>query len=253
MHMCCTGGQGSDGWADRDEVVEGYEQEAQGGITMKLQSAEVTSFDDYFLKLRLHSNARNPWFAEFWQHRFQCRIPGHPSENRNFRKVCTGNETLKENYVQDSKMGFVINAIYTMAHGLHDMQRALCPGGPGLCDAMQPVDGSKLLDFLLKTSFTGVSGEEVYFDENGDTPGRYDIMNLQYLEGGHYDYINVGSWHEGVLTIDDYRIQMNRSGVVRSVCSDPCSRGQIKVSEGAVLEVSASQACDSSQHQGGAS
>ncbi|KPP57463.1 hypothetical protein Z043_124810 [Scleropages formosus] len=126
-------------------------------------------------------------------------------------------------------MGFVINAIYAMAHGIHDMQRVLCPGGPGLCDAMRPMDGSKLLDFLLKTSFTGVSGEEVYFDENGDSPGRYDIMNLQYVGGARYDYINVGSWHKGVLTIDDYRIQMNRSEVVRSVCSEPCSRGQIKV------------------------
>nr|XP_023692942.1 metabotropic glutamate receptor 1 isoform X1 [Paramormyrops kingsleyae]XP_023692951.1 metabotropic glutamate receptor 1 isoform X1 [Paramormyrops kingsleyae] len=220
---------GSDGWADRDEVVEGYELEAEGGITMKLQSAEVTSFNDYFLKLRLDANARNPWFGEFWQHRFQCRIPGHPSENTNYKKICSGNESLSENYVQDSKMGFVINAIYAMAHGLHDMQRFLCPDGPGLCAAMRPLDGSKLLDFLLKTTFNGVSGEDVYFDENGDTPGRYDIMNLQYVEVGRYHYINVGSWHEGILNIDDSRIQMNRSGIVRSVCSDPCSKGQIKV------------------------
>lgn len=69
-------------------------------------------------------------------------------------------------------MGFVINAIYAMAHGLHDMHEELCPGQPGLCGAMDPIDGSKLLDYLLKTSFRGVSGEEIYFDENGDTPGR---------------------------------------------------------------------------------
>nr|XP_023695025.1 metabotropic glutamate receptor 1-like isoform X2 [Paramormyrops kingsleyae] len=220
---------GSDGWADRDEVVEGYEQEAVGGITMKLQSAEVTSFDDYFLKLRLDTNTRNPWFAEFWQHRFQCRIPGHPQENTNYHKNCSGYESLEDNYVQDSKMGFVINAIYAMAHGLHDMHRALCPDHVGLCEAMDPIDGSKLLDFLLKTSFTGVSGEEVWFDENGDTPGRYDIMNLQFVESGQYDYINVGSWHEGILNIDDYKILMNRTEMVRSVCSEPCSKGQIKV------------------------
>ncbi|XP_069035099.1 metabotropic glutamate receptor 1 isoform X2 [Lepisosteus oculatus] len=220
---------GSDGWADRDEVIEGYEQEAVGGITMKLQSEEVTSFDDYYLKLRLNTNTRNPWFPEFWQHRFQCRIPGHPLENHNFKKTCTGNESLEENYVQDSKMGFVINAIYAMAHGLHDMHHKLCSGHTGLCDAMNPIDGSKLLEFLLNTSFTGISGEEVRFDEKGDTLGRYDIMNLQYVEPGHYDYINVGSWHEGNLNIDDYRIQMNRSGMVRSVCSEPCSKGEIKV------------------------
>ncbi|XP_028858325.1 metabotropic glutamate receptor 1 isoform X2 [Denticeps clupeoides] len=221
---------GSDGWADRNEVVEGYGQEAEGGITMKLHTEEVRTFDDYFLRLRLDTNTRNPWFPEFWQHRFQCRIPGHPHENFNFKRICTGNESLQENYVQDSKMGFVINAIYSMAHGLHGMHEALCPGYEGLCDAMQPIDGRALLDYLLKTSFTGVTGEEVYFDENGDTPGRYDIMNLQYVEStGRYDYINVGSWQEGVLQIDDDKLLMNNSRMVRSVCSEPCSRGQIKV------------------------
>ncbi|KFP78138.1 Metabotropic glutamate receptor 1, partial [Acanthisitta chloris] len=60
-------------------------------------------------------------------------------------------------------------------------------------------------------------------------PCRYDIMNLQYIEPNHYDYVLIGTWHEGVLNIDDYRIQMNKSGMVRSVCSEPCLKGQIKV------------------------
>ncbi|XP_062415419.1 metabotropic glutamate receptor 1 isoform X2 [Pungitius pungitius] len=220
---------GSDGWADRYEVVEGYEQEAEGGITMKLQSEVVKTFDDYYLKLRLDTNTRNPWFSEFWQYRFQCRLAGHPQENKSYKKVCSGNESLQENYVQDSKMGFVINAIYAMAHGLHDMHNELCPGQPGLCEAMDPIDGSKLLDYLLKTSFRGVSGEEIYFDQNGDTPGRYDIMNLQGLGEDRYDYLNVGSWHEGILSIDDYKLWLNSSEMVRSVCSEPCAKGQIKV------------------------
>ncbi|AWP20069.1 putative metabotropic glutamate receptor 1 [Scophthalmus maximus] len=220
---------GSDGWADRDEVVEGYEHEAEGGITMKLQSEVVKTFDDYYLKLRLDTNTRNPWFAEFWQYRFQCRLPGHPQENKNYKKVCSGNESLHENYVQDSKMGFVINAVYAMAHGLHDMHQELCPGQTGLCEAMDPIDGSKLLDYLLKTSFGGVSGEDIYFDENGDTPGRYDIMNLQGVGEDRFDYINVGSWHEGILSIDDSKLWLNSSDMVRSVCSEPCSKGQIKV------------------------
>ncbi|XP_020793620.2 metabotropic glutamate receptor 1b [Boleophthalmus pectinirostris] len=219
---------GSDGWADRVEVVEGYEFEALGGITVKLHSEEVSSFDEYFLKLKLSSNHRNPWFPEFWQHRFQCRLPGHPLENTHYRRNCSGYESLVDNYVQDSKMGFVINAIYAMAHGLQDMHEELCPGQRGLCQAMEPVDGSLLLDFLLRTSFRGVSGEDVWFDDNGDTPGRYEIMNFQQLESGVYDYINIGSWHEGALSLDDDTV-INRSEQVRSVCSEPCSRGEIKV------------------------
>ena len=58
---------------------------------------------------------------------------------------------------------------------------------------------------------------------------RYDIMNLQSVDDERYDYINVGSWHEGMLNIDDNKLWMNSSEMVRSVCSEPCSKGQIKV------------------------
>lgn len=81
-------------------------------------------------------------------------------------------ESLRHQYAQDTKMGFVINAIYSMAYGLHAMQKSLCPGYAGLCEAMRPIDGGKLLEFLMRTNFTGVSGEVVLFDENGDSPGR---------------------------------------------------------------------------------
>lgn len=39
-------------------------------------------------------------------------------------------------------MAFVMKAIYTMAWGLHNMQRALCLPGQGLCKAMLPINGS---------------------------------------------------------------------------------------------------------------
>ena len=42
--------------------------------------------------------------------------------------VCTEIESLRHQDAQDTKMGFVINAIYSMAYGLHTMQQALCPG-----------------------------------------------------------------------------------------------------------------------------
>ena len=54
-------------------------------------------------------------------------------------------------------------------------------------------------------------------------------MNLQSTGGDEYDYLLVGSWHEGMLTMDDGKLWINSSEMVRSVCSEPCSRGQIKV------------------------
>lgn len=66
---------------------------------------------------------------------------------------------------------------------------------------------------------------------------RYDIMNLQSVGDDRYDYINVGSWSEGILSIDDYKLWMNSSDMVRSVCSEPCSKGQIKVGIQILLKV----------------
>ncbi|AWO99132.1 putative metabotropic glutamate receptor 5-like [Scophthalmus maximus] len=220
---------GSDGWADRYDVTDGYVKEAAGGITIKLQSADVKWFDEYYLKLRPENNHRNPWFTEFWQHRFHCRLKGHPQENIKFNRTCSKRETLRQQYAQDTKMGFVINAIYSMAYGLHNMQRALCPGYQGLCDAMRPIDGATLLDFLMKTNFTGVSGEGILFDENGDSPGRYEIMNFKKMGKDYYDYINVGSWDNRGLKIDDDEIWPNNDAIIKSVCSEPCDKGQIKV------------------------
>ncbi|NXL36329.1 GRM5 protein, partial [Glaucidium brasilianum] len=220
---------GSDGWADRYDVTEGYQREAVGGITIKLQSPDVKWFDDYYLQLRPETNHRNPWFQEFWQHRFQCRLEGFSQENPKYNKTCTSQMTLRTQHVQDSKMGFVINAIYSMAYGLHNMQLSLCPGYVGLCDAMKPIDGRKLLESLMKTNFTGVSGDMILFDENGDSPGRYEIMNFKKMGKDYFDYINVGSWDNGELKMDDDEIWSEKNNIIRSVCSEPCEKGQIKV------------------------
>ncbi|CAH2225555.1 metabotropic glutamate receptor 5 isoform X3 [Pelobates cultripes] len=220
---------GSDGWADRYDVTDGYQREAAGGITIKLQSPDVKWFDDYYLQLRPETNLRNPWFHEFWQHRFQCRLKGYSQENLKYNKTCSGRLTLRSQYVQDSKMGFVINAIYAMAYGLHNMQVSLCPGYNGLCDAMKPIDGQKLLDCIMKANFTGVAGDMIMFDENGDSPGRYEIMNFKKMGKDYFDYINVGSWDNGELKMDDDEIWSSKNTVIRSVCSEPCAKGEIKV------------------------
>lgn len=70
----------SDGWADRNDVVEGYEQEALGGISVRIRSPYVDDFDPYYFSLKPHNNSRNPWFKEFWEWRFNCSLSQQTSE-----------------------------------------------------------------------------------------------------------------------------------------------------------------------------
>ncbi|XP_054722394.1 metabotropic glutamate receptor 5-like [Uloborus diversus] len=221
---------GSDGWSDRPDVTESYEYEALGGISIRIHSTYDRSFDPYYFRLRPGRNNRNPWFREFWEYRFNCTLPDSPT--RKYNKTCTGREDLRERYKQDTKMSFVKKALLTMAYGLHDMQQDLCPG-KGLCPRMLPVNGSLFLQYLLNVSFVW-ENETVCFDENGDPPGRYDIMNFQYEAENHtFDYRHVGSWDSGHLHLfQPFRwnpLHTEHPGLPpESVCSKPCEKGKVK-------------------------
>ncbi|KAG8194668.1 hypothetical protein JTE90_003138 [Oedothorax gibbosus] len=219
---------GSDGWSDRHDVTDKYEKEALGGISIKIHSTYDHSFDPYYFSLNPHNNSRNPWFKKFWQYRFNCSLKGG---SKKYNNNCSGLEDLSYRYKQDTKMSFVKKAIYTMAYGLHDMQKAKC-NNSGLCANMLPLNGSLFLQYLLNVSFVW-ENETVKFDQNGDPPGRYDIMNFQYHPKNHsYDYQHVGSWDSGKLEIfQAFRwnpLHVTNGGLPESVCSKPCPKGKVK-------------------------
>ncbi|KAJ8958081.1 hypothetical protein NQ317_001495 [Molorchus minor] len=185
--ICC-----SDGWGDRGDVTKGYEEEAWGGLSIRIHSPYVNSFDDYYWSLKPANNTRNPWFKEFWESRFSCYFEGDatelpPFENYTFnylqtestsvdntmstitpQSICTGEESLATNYRQDSKLSFVIKAIYSLAHALHDMHQDICGfGAVGMCDKQLPFNGSLFKNYLMNVSFE-YDKEIIEFDENGD-------------------------------------------------------------------------------------
>ncbi|WAR06850.1 GRM5-like protein [Mya arenaria] len=229
----------SDGWADRPDVVLGVEDVAVGAITMKLRANRIAAFDTYMLALRPENYHRNPWFPEFWQWKFNCRLTSLPPEEQDMTQPinCTGKEEL-ENVVQDAKLGFVIKAIYALAHALHNMHGHVCGPNSGLCDNMAPLDGAMLLDFLHNVSFTYES-EEVFFDANGDPPPRYYIVNyrkvLNWSGNVTYKYEVIGKWNSGKLDMDDRMIywpQHYHGNVPRSTCADECAKGHVKTLHG---------------------
>ncbi|XP_039617410.1 metabotropic glutamate receptor 3 isoform X3 [Polypterus senegalus] len=144
----------SDGWGAQESVVKGNENVANGAITLELAAHPVKEFDRYFQSLHPSSNRRNPWFKDFWEQKFQCVLQNGHSQV----KVCDKHLSIdSSNYEQESKIMFVINAVYAMAHALHKMQRTLCSNTTKLCDAVKPLDGKRLYkDFLLKVNFSDV-------------------------------------------------------------------------------------------------
>ncbi|XP_029472929.1 metabotropic glutamate receptor 3 isoform X2 [Rhinatrema bivittatum] len=150
----------SDGWGAQESIVKGSEHIAYGAITLELASHPIKEFDMYFKSLNPYNNHRNPWFKDFWEQKFQCSLRMKSPHG----KTCDKRLTIdSSNYEQESKIMFVVNAVYAMAHALHNMQRMLCQNTTKLCDAMKTLDGKKLYqDYLLKVNFTGSDHHHVH-------------------------------------------------------------------------------------------
>ena len=62
----------------------------EGAVTVQPFAEPMTDFfDNYFLKLRPETNARNPWFSEYWEDYFKCRLNNsrYTPFNLNYTKV----------------------------------------------------------------------------------------------------------------------------------------------------------------------
>lgn len=62
---------------------------------------------------------------------------------------------IDSKYEQEGKVQFVIDAVYAMAHALHNMQKDLCPENSGICPEMELAGGKKLLKYIRNVSFNG--------------------------------------------------------------------------------------------------
>ncbi|XP_051916201.1 metabotropic glutamate receptor 3 [Hippocampus zosterae] len=221
----------SDGWGAQESIVKGNEVTAEGAITLELAANHVPEFNRYFLSLNPKKNLRNPWFREFWEQRFQCSLGSGGGETS--LPLCDKEISMdKSNFEPESKIMFVVNAVYAMAYALHNMQRSLCFNTSTLCDSMKALDGRRLYrDFILNVSFTAPfspAGSEtaVKFDSQGDGVGRYNIFSYQH-SGERYAYVPVGEWAES-LSLNGGLIQWPREAAPTSQCSDPCKRNEMK-------------------------
>ncbi|XP_075709630.1 metabotropic glutamate receptor 4 isoform X1 [Rhinoderma darwinii] len=227
---------GSDSWGSKISPVLQQEEVAEGAVTILPRRASVRGFDRYFTSRTLDNNRRNVWFAEFWEDNFHCRLSRNALRRGGHGKKCTNQERIGVGsaYEQEGKVQFVIDAVYAMAHALHNMHKAVCPGSVGLCSRMDPVDGAELLKYIRNVNFTGIAGTPVTFNENGDAPGRYEIYQYQ-MHNGTPEYKVIGQWADHLhLKID----RMHWPGthpssshfplIPPSVCSQPCLPGERK-------------------------
>ncbi|XP_062829898.1 metabotropic glutamate receptor 7 isoform X4 [Anolis carolinensis] len=186
----------SDTWGSKMSPILHHEDVAEGAITILPKRATIEGFDTYFTSRTLENNRRNVWFAEYWEENFNCKLTISGSKKEDTDRKCTGQERIGKDshYEQEGRVQFVIDAVYAMAHALHQMNKDLCNDYSGVCPEMEHAGGKKLLKYIRNVNFNGSAGTPVMFNKNGDAPGRYDIFQFQATNTSNPGYRLIGQW-----------------------------------------------------------
>ncbi|XP_030050696.1 vomeronasal type-2 receptor 116-like [Microcaecilia unicolor] len=158
---------------------------------------------------------------------------------KSIRRTCITNETLVFKPPCDTKyLGSsysVYNAVYTLAHALHDMitsgfgNDTMWSGESRFLDYLP----WKLHHYLRNGHMKNGLDEELLFDENGDLTIGYDIINIVYLLNGMQRNEIVGSYNPYAppgqdFTVDEKAIVWDSDFAEtppQSRCSSNCHPG----------------------------
>uniref|UniRef100_A0A8C4S242 Extracellular calcium-sensing receptor-like n=1 Tax=Erpetoichthys calabaricus TaxID=27687 RepID=A0A8C4S242_ERPCA len=201
---------GSESWVSSVNLAKPVNYRVLGGaIGFIISSAVIPGLKEFFLNI---NPSKSPGWNELWENIFNCTFATQDkAANIN---PCTGSESLQginHVFMYLSELRIINNvykAVYSIAYALHDL--LMCRDGQG--------------PFPWQ-----VNGENVYFDENGDSVARYELVNWQLTEDGTVKYITVGLYDASLNVTEIAYLVFFKIPV--SVCSESCHPGTRKAAQ----------------------
>ncbi|XP_075042426.1 extracellular calcium-sensing receptor-like [Mixophyes fleayi] len=206
----------------------------------------LPKFSNFLQSLRPSTHSRMFSIRQFWELLFNCRwvvdaanISLSSGVGRD-SPACTGLEKLvtddltEFNDPTSQAVYMAHNALYTIAHALHNLLSCKPNQGPfagNSCADKQDIKPWQLLYYLKRVRFVNTAGEEVSFDANGDIHGYFDILNWRLEDNrGQYEKVGTVSNFSNTgpkLSINDSAIFWagGPGKVPLSVCSNDCPPG----------------------------
>ncbi|XP_063302477.1 extracellular calcium-sensing receptor-like [Pelobates fuscus] len=240
----------SEAWSTSTLVsMEKYSMLLSGTIGLALHSGKVLGLREFLNKIHPSMSLGRDWIKIFWELAFSCKFMADKNQTGYLdasEKECTGLENLESvhniyNDVSSLRTTYsVYIAVHVVANALENLNKCIRGEGPfsqGLCADIWNFTPWQLLHYMKEVRFMLNSGREIYFDENGDPPAIYDIVNWQLSPNGTIRYVKVGSYDtaapQGKIFTFNTSASLWASGsqqVPISVCSQSCPPGFWKAS-----------------------
>ncbi|XP_029028141.1 extracellular calcium-sensing receptor-like [Betta splendens] len=228
---------GSEGWIIDSQISEMDKYHIlDGAIGLSIPKAHVRGMREFILDVKSLNTLDDKMFAEFWETLFNCKFKSSKTTEHSQRE-CTGLEDLSGLQHRNTDMSLmpifnnVYKGVYAVAHALHRIFDC-----NETCDTNVQLHPFMILQHIRNVHFMTKEVDEVYFNEDGDPPAKYEIINWQPTENGVVDFVTVGLYDASLSEDKQLNLQnktltwaQSSTQVPVSVCSGTCSPGTRKV------------------------
>ncbi|XP_069072213.1 extracellular calcium-sensing receptor-like [Pleurodeles waltl] len=235
----------SEGWSTSYLVpFEKYSELMSSTIGLAMFSGEMVGFQEYFMRTHPSKAPEDIFVRRFWEEAFGCQWLDEDALMMKDNKIkkCTGDEKLESlpisNNMDVRTTYNIYKAVYATVLALKDLMMCIKGGGPFIQETCANISDFHPWQLLCYIKRVRLSREdtEPFFDEHGNPPARYDIVNWQPGPKGTIRHVKVGSYDTSVTArktfmINSSIVQWNTKNtqVPVSVCSPSCPKGFRKV------------------------
>ncbi|XP_029442966.1 vomeronasal type-2 receptor 26-like [Rhinatrema bivittatum] len=211
-----------------------------GSVAFASHRGEIPGFQDFLYNLH-PSTFPDPSFLQYlWRDAFQCELL-YGTEHSDLPK-CTGQETLSnlsrwQFHLNNFQFTYSLYAsVYALAHALHSMYRKKSERSSYKSKKSSFPSSFPLNQYIKEVHFKTTDGFEIFFDDKGNGPANYDIINWVLLPNGSLSSNIVGKFNFSASS--GQQLFVNQSAILwhpsynqtpQSVCSESCVPGFRKV------------------------
>ncbi|XP_073402840.1 extracellular calcium-sensing receptor-like [Dendrobates tinctorius] len=233
----------SEAWSTSSLLnIEEFQPVLMGTIGFAIHGGQMDGFVKHLNNLHPSDSQNDQFLLEFWEETFSCKwINLHARADGMLNQTineCIGDEKFESVMTNvDSRISFnAYTAVYAFAWAIHNLLQCEPGKGPflnGTCANISSIHPWQLLHYIKTVDFETNDKTRIFFDDKGDPPALYDIVNWQMSSTGSMEQKIVGSYDSRLP--EGIRMKINNSDIMwstetpQSICSPSCPLGTRKV------------------------
>uniref|UniRef100_A0A8C5MHP9 Receptor ligand binding region domain-containing protein n=1 Tax=Leptobrachium leishanense TaxID=445787 RepID=A0A8C5MHP9_9ANUR len=209
----------SESWSTSAFLLKERFQRVLGGtIGFAIHGGQMLGFGEYLYSLHPSNHLNDGFVNEFWEKVFSCTW--NKKDDSNTTRKCTGRENLKTSLIKaDLRITFnVYTCVYAIAWALQSLLQCKPGQGPfhhGACADISSLQPWQVHHYVKNVNFHTSDGTHIFFNDKGNSPAIYDILNWQLEATQNLKQVLVGIYNssappEHALMMDNAAIRWNQ-------------------------------------------